>query len=340
MGGSKEKQLDDTQRLLAMREYLGVRARPDQASFESEVVDASVSKVRSVIDRHAGACGETIIAAIARELCVRFEEVRTGADIEQLEQKYLVEKKELGFGLLSHELADPEVDALLFQRMHAQPDAPDRWVAVLNLQASQARAYWSRPHELTHRLAEPPQKRLPFFRHRTDAQNRVERIIDLGAAEGGLPVQLALAHPHLTGTGFDLPPVRPIFEDYVARFGLADRLQFRAGDFFSDPLPRADVIIMGHVLHDWSLEEKRQLIARAYAALTPGGAIVLYESIIDNDRRTNVFGLLMSLNMLIETPAGCDYTGVQCRGWLRDAGFRETYVEHLVGTDSMVVGVK
>src|SRR5882762_10070684 len=187
MGGSKEKQLDDTQRLLAMREYLGVRARPDQASFESEVVDASVSKVRSVIDRHAGACGETIIAAIARELCVRFEEVRTGADIEQLEQKYLVEKKELGFGLLSHELADPEVDALLFQRMHAQPDAPDRWVAVLNLQASQARAYWSRPHELTHRLAEPPQKRLPFFRHRTDAQNRVERIIDLGAAELAFP---------------------------------------------------------------------------------------------------------------------------------------------------------
>lgn len=187
MGASREKQLDDAQRLLAMREYLGVRARPDHPSFEAEVVDASLSKVRPVIDRHAGACGETIIAAIARELRVRFEEVRTCADIEQLEQKYLVEKKELGFGLLSHELADPEVDALLFQRMHASADAPDRWVAVLNLQATQARAYWSRPHELTHRLAEPPQKRLSFFRHRTDAQNRLERIIDFGAAELAFP---------------------------------------------------------------------------------------------------------------------------------------------------------
>jgi O-methyltransferase/methyltransferase family protein len=169
---------------------------------------------------------------------------------------------------------------------------------------------------------------------------RYQTFVDLGAAEGGLPVQLVLAHPHLTGTGFDLPPVRPIFEDYVASFGLADRLQFRAGDFFNDPLPRADVIVMGHVLHDWSLEEKRQLIARAYAALTPGGAIVLYESIIDDERRTNVFGLLMSLNMLIETSAGFDYTGAQCSSWLRDAGFRETYVEHLVGPDAMVVGVK
>ena len=117
-------------------------------------------------------------------------------------------------------------------------------------------------------------------------------------------------------------------------------MQFRGGDFFADPMPRADVIVMGHVLHDWNLEEKRQLIARAYAALPPGGAFIAYEAIIDDDRRANVFGLLMSLNMLIEVPGGFDYTGAQCSGWLRDAGFRETYVEHLVGPDSMVVGIK
>jgi O-methyltransferase/methyltransferase family protein len=175
-------------------------------------------------------------------------------------------------------------------------------------------------------------RRFPWQRYQTFA--------DLGTAEGGLPVQLALAHPHLTGVGVDLPPVGPIFGEYVAEFGLAERLSFRAGNFFTDPLPSADVLIMGHVLHDWNLDEKQELIARAYAALPPGGALIVYESIIDDERRANTFGLLMSLNMLIEMPGGFDYTGAQCQAWLREAGFRETYVEHLVGPDSMVVGIK
>lgn len=187
MGGSKEKSLDDQQRLLAMREYLGVRVRPEDPTFESEVVSASVLKVQPVIDAYAHCSGETIVAAIAGRLGVCFEEVKSSADIQLLEKKYLVDQKELGFGRLAEELADPTVDALLFQRMHALRDAPDRWVAVLNLQETQARAYWSRPHEIIHRLAEPPQRRLPFFRHRTDAHNRLERIIDLGAAELAFP---------------------------------------------------------------------------------------------------------------------------------------------------------
>jgi hypothetical protein len=169
---------------------------------------------------------------------------------------------------------------------------------------------------------------------------RYQTFADLGTAEGGLPVQIALAHAHVTGIGFDLPTVRPVFEDYVASFGLSDRLEFRNGDFFNDPLPRVDVLTMGHVLHDWSPAEKRHLIARAYDALEPGGALIVYESIIDDERRANVFGLLMSLNMLIESPEGADYTGAECSQWLREAGFRRAYVEHLAGPDSMVVGVK
>jgi len=97
---------------------------------------------------------------------------------------------------------------------------------------------------------------------------------------------------------------------------------------------------MGHILHDWGLDEKRQLIAKAYAALPSGGSLIAYDAIIDNDRRRNLFGLLMSLNMLIETPAGFDYTGAECEAWMRKAGFRQTRVEHLAGPDSMVVGVK
>ena len=165
-------------------------------------------------------------------------------------------------------------------------------------------------------------------------------VIDIGCAEGGVPVQLALAHPHLTGGGFDLPPLQPIFEEYVRSAGLGDRLRFYPGDFFADPLPAADVLVMGLILHDWGLEEKRLLLAKAHAALPAGGALIVYETLIDDDRRQNAFGLLMSLNMLIETEAGFDYTGAECGAWLREAGFRETRVAPLVGPTAMVVGIK
>ena len=97
---------------------------------------------------------------------------------------------------------------------------------------------------------------------------------------------------------------------------------------------------MGRILHDWDLEEKKTLLAKAYEALPGGGALIVYDTIIDDERRENTFGLLMSLNMLIETPGGFDYTGADCASWMREAGFRETRVEHLVGPDSMVVGIK
>lgn len=165
-------------------------------------------------------------------------------------------------------------------------------------------------------------------------------FVDVGGAQGALPVQVALAHQHLTGGNFDLAVVGPIFDDYVRSFHLQDRLRFQAGDFFKEPLPQADVLVMGHILHDWDLPQKRALIAKAYDALPVGGAFIVYEALIDDERRHNAFGLLMSLNMLIETSGGFDYTGADCCGWLKDAGFHQTRVEHLVGPDSMVIGIK
>ena len=165
-------------------------------------------------------------------------------------------------------------------------------------------------------------------------------FFDIGCAQGGLAVQIAQTHQHLTGGGFDLPPVEPIFNEYVESFNLSDRLRFTPGDFFKEPLPKADVLSMGHILHDWDLEEKKQLIAKAYEALPPGGALLIFETLIDDERRRNTFGLLMSLNMLIELPGGFDYTGADCTAWLQEAGFRETRVEHLVGPESMVIGIK
>ena len=165
-------------------------------------------------------------------------------------------------------------------------------------------------------------------------------LIDVGSAQGGLIAEVGKAHPHLTGGGFDLPVTGPIFEEYVASFGLGDRFKFIPGNFFTDDLPSADVLSMGHILHDWDLEQKKTLIQKAYDALPDGGVLLVFEGIIDDERRENAFGLLLSLTMLIETAGGFDYTGADCCGWMKEAGFRETRVEHLAGPESMVVGTK
>jgi hypothetical protein len=175
-------------------------------------------------------------------------------------------------------------------------------------------------------------RRFPWQQYRT--------AVDVGTAQGDLITQVALANPQIQGTGFDLPAVGPIFEEYVEANGLSGRVKFAPGNFFEQPLPEADVVMMGHILHDWDLETKRMLIAKAFAALSPGGAYIVYESIIDDERSSNTFGLLMSLNMLVETSGGFDYTGSDCMQWMKEAGFRETRVEHLVGPDSMVIGIK
>jgi SAM-dependent methyltransferase len=164
-------------------------------------------------------------------------------------------------------------------------------------------------------------------------------VIDIGCAEGAVPVQIALAHEHITGGGFDLPAIRPVFDTYVARFGLGERLSFTPGDFFTDPLPKADVLVMGHILHGWDIDAKRLLLKKAYDALPEGGALIVYDVIIDDERRSNAFGLLLSLNMLILTPGGFEYTGADCRAWMQEVGFRESYVVR-VELDSVVIGIK
>jgi hypothetical protein len=170
--------------------------------------------------------------------------------------------------------------------------------------------------------------------------DKVKTVIDVGTAQGCVPVQLALAHPHLTGGGFDLPAVGPIFSQFVASHGLADRLQFFPGDFLAGALPRTDVLVMGMILHHWDVPTKRMLLGKAYAALGKGGSLIVYELLIDDERRVHVPGLLMSLNMLIETRGGFDYTGADCIGWMKEAGFSDTRVVPLAGPHSAVIATK
>ena len=165
-------------------------------------------------------------------------------------------------------------------------------------------------------------------------------LCDVGGATGLLSIECAKRHPKLSCVSFDLPEVKPIAEKHIANAGLTDRVTAASGDFFKDPLPQADVITMGMILHDWNLEKKMHLIRSAHDALPESGALVAIEALIDDARRENVQGLLMSLNMLIEFGDAFDYTGADFREWCAEAGFRRFDVIHLAGPSSAAVAYK
>jgi hypothetical protein len=169
---------------------------------------------------------------------------------------------------------------------------------------------------------------------------RYQTVTDAGGALALLSRVVAVRHPHLRFHTFDLPPVKVHAQEAIDAAGLSDRIEVVAGDFFADPLPKADVVTMGNVLHDWNLERKQQLIARAYAALPDGGAFIAIENVIDDERRQNAFGLLMSLNMLIEFGDAFDYTGADFRTWCGAAGFKRFEIIPLAGPASAAVAYK
>jgi len=170
--------------------------------------------------------------------------------------------------------------------------------------------------------------------------SRYRTLCDVGGATGQLSTIVAGRHPHLRCTSVDLPAVTEIAERKIAAAGLGDRVTARSLDIFAEPLPKADVITMGMILHDWNLEKKLHLIRAAYEALPPGGAFVVVENLIDDARRENAFGLMMSLNMLIEFGEAFDFTAADFSGWCRQAGFRTTEVIPLGGPASAGVAYK
>ncbi|NNF12027.1 MAG: methyltransferase [Gemmatimonadetes bacterium] len=177
------------------------------------------------------------------------------------------------------------------------------------------------------------------FAHGFDFSN-YETLCDVGGATGQLACMVAAENPHMRCRTFDLPKVKPIADRWIERAGLGDRVQAVAGDFFEDELPEADVITMGMILHDWNLEKKMHLIEKAYRALPEGGAFVAIEALIDDERRQNAFGLLMSLNMLIEFGDAFDYTGADFQRWCRDVGFTGFEVMPLAGPSSAAIAYK
>jgi len=208
--------------------------------------------------------------------------------------------------------------APMFEELYSRPERLEQFMdAMAGISAGNFRAF---------------AEKFDFSRYRT--------MCDVGGATGQLSMYVARAHPHLTCMSCDLPEATRIAERRIAQAGLADRVSARAVDFFAGPLPKADVITMGMILHDWNLEKKLQLVRAAYDALPSGGAFVVIENLIDDARRENAFGLMMSLNMLIEFGDAFDFSAADFKKWCQSVGFRDFEVIPLGGPASAGVAYK
>lgn len=164
-------------------------------------------------------------------------------------------------------------------------------------------------------------------------------VADIGGARGNVAGLLAKANPGLRGTVFDLPTIAGPARDHLASLGVADRVEFQGGDFFTDELPSADVLIMGHVLHNWSAQQRQELVNKCYAALPPGGSLLIYDAMLD-DERQDISKLLVSINMLLVTDSGSEYPVGECHEYLEKAGFQRTIAHPLGANNTLVIGHK
>ena len=208
--------------------------------------------------------------------------------------------------------------ASMFGELYSKPERLEQFMAAMSgISAGNFRSFT---------------EKFDFSRYRT--------LCDVGGATGQLSILVAQAHPHMTCTSLDLPEATRVAEKKIAAAGVGDRVAARPIDFFSEAIPPADVVTMGMILHDWNLEKKRQLVAKAYDAVRPGGAFVVIENLIDDARRENAFGLMMSLNMLVEFGDAFDFTGADFSKWCHEAGFTRCEVISLGGPASAGVAYK
>ena len=170
--------------------------------------------------------------------------------------------------------------------------------------------------------------------------SKYNSMLDVGGADGWLSIQVCLRHPAIECTTFDLPPVEPLAKKKIAQFNLSDRIKVAGGDFLKDKFPDAEIIVMGNILHGMNEETKQELVNKIYESLPEGGVFIAIENIIDNERRQNTFGLLMSLNMLIENGDGFDYTFSDFERWTNEAGFKRAELLPLAGPTSAVIAYK
>jgi acetylserotonin N-methyltransferase len=146
--------------------------------------------------------------------------------------------------------------------------------------------------------------------------SRFQKLVDLGGATGHLPMAAAARYPKLETAVFDLAPVIEVAREFTK----GSRVELIPGDFFTDPLPQADLYALGRILHDWNEEKIRTLLAKICHALPVGGGLVIAEKLLDDDLGGPVHAHMQSLNMLICTE-GRERSFGQYAELLEEAGF-------------------
>lgn len=170
--------------------------------------------------------------------------------------------------------------------------------------------------------------------------SKYKTVCDVGGAGGYLATQIAMNNKHMSCVTYDLPPVEAVALENIKMMGLSDRVSVLSGDFLKENLPKADVITMGNILHDWGIQVKKNLIKKAYDAIPQGGALIVIENIIDDNRSENAFGLMMSLNMNIETSEGFDFSASDFDQWAKECGFTQISIMPLTGPSSAIIAIK
>jgi len=169
-------------------------------------------------------------------------------------------------------------------------------------------------------------------------------VLDVGGGSGAFDIELCRRYPHLQSAVYDLPFVTEIAAKNIAEAGLGQRIATHAGDFFRDAeFPAGhDVILLSMIMHDWSEADNRAILKKCFAALPAGGAIVISELLVNDEKTGPPPAALMSLNMLIETVGGRNYTPSEYTEWLNDTGFRDIRVIwfEAAGANGVVVGHK
>jgi 8-O-methyltransferase len=171
--------------------------------------------------------------------------------------------------------------------------------------------------------------------------SRYTSFVDVGGARGHFAHQVVLLNPHLTGAVFDLPQLEPAFTRHMDSLGgAASPITYHGGDFFTGKLPEADVLVLGHVLHNWSVPDRVALLKNAYDSVRPGGAVFVYDPMAGGDE-PSMHAVLAGLTMLVWSRGGHEYSVQELHGWLEEAGFRpETAEVADLHDDVLVIGHK
>jgi 3-hydroxy-5-methyl-1-naphthoate 3-O-methyltransferase len=196
--------------------------------------------------------------------------------------------------------------------------------------------FWQAMHSLSIFTARELGRAIDFRRFRS--------LMDVGGGSAAFDIELCRMYPELSATVYDLPFVAGIAQKNIQDAGLAGRIRVHGGDFFGDTAYPAghDVILLSMIMHDWSEADDKAILRKCFAALPPGGAVVISELLVNDEKTGPPPAALMSLNMLVETVGGRNYTPAEYRSWLEEIGFRDVQVVwfEAAGANGAVVGYK